>query len=235
MSENPKYWVVIPAAGISQRMGHEIPKQYQKLGDSTVIEVTLSKFLQHPKITEIIVVLHAEDKHWSTLDNLELKNIKTILGGATRAESVFNAVQELSNVASENDFVLVHDAARPCLSKDDLNALINALQHDDVGGILAAPVSDTIKEVTPDSLKIKQTIDRSVLVKALTPQMFRFGILQKALQHCSKQKIHATDEASAIEIMGLNVKIVMGSSGNIKITNMNDLTIAQAILSLVNE
>ncbi len=143
-----RYWVVVPAAGTSQRMGVDIPKQYLPLDDSTVIEISLEKFLNHPKVSGVVVALHLDDKHWDNLAVNSNDKIHTVIGGKSRTESVLNAITYLENTPAEDqDFVIVHDAARPCLRNTDLDLLMQQLESDDVGGILGAPVSDTLKMV----------------------------------------------------------------------------------------
>ena len=224
-------WAVIPAAGSSQRMGAELPKQYLPINDLTVIEASLSCFQRHPNIAGIVVALHKNDRHWKSLAVAKDASIHTVTGGATRANSVYAAINKLLEIAKEDDFVLVHDAARPCLSFKDLDTLIKQLQNDEVGGILATKVVDTIKKSHHDRLNVvKSTVDRSRLWKALTPQMFRISILKNALQHCLKNNIKVTDEASAVEELELEVKLIEGRSDNIKITQQEDLQLADFIL-----
>ena len=239
MSNNSRYWAIIPAAGTSKRMQAEVPKQYLPLCDTTVIEASLSCFLRHPKISGVIVALHAEDQYWNNLAVVRHEKIHTVVGGDTRTDSVYNALNYLDNTpAEDNDFVLVHDAARPCLCDEDVNILMQKLEQDDVGGILAAPASDTLKLVEQHSdetsdviTTVSKTLDRSTIWKAYTPQMFRLSVLKKALSHCRKNNIAVTDEASAIEALGLKVQLVKGRSDNIKVTHAEDLVVAAAILN----
>lgn len=235
-----RYWAIIPAAGTSQRMNHAVreqtPKQYLPLGTTTVIEASLSCFLNHPKISGIIVVLNADDQNWDNLELTSNEKIHTVAGGSTRAESVQNAVSYLDTMSiKENDFILVHDAARPCLRYSDLETLLAELKEEKVGGILAAPVSDTLKLANvdnQDSYFVTKTLDRSNIWRAFTPQMFRAKYLKKAFNHCEKNNISVTDEASAIEVLGLPVKLVRGHSDNIKITHQEDLQLAEVILNM---
>lgn len=235
MTDKTRYWAIIPAAGTSQRMATELPKQYLSLGDTTVIESSISSFLHHPKVSGVVVALHAEDQYWNNLAIVRNKKIHTVIGGETRTESVHNALNYLDTTSAEkNDFVLVHDAARPCLHDEDVNELITQLENDDVGGILASPASDTLKLVEKNNnsrATVSKTLDRSLIWKAFTPQMFRLGILKKALSHCSKNNIAVTDEASAVESLGLKVQLVEGRNDNIKITRAEDLLIAATILN----
>jgi len=234
-----RYWAIIPAAGISQRMGTAVPKQYLPLANTTVIEASLNNFLQHPKITGVIVALHANDQYWKKLSVTKNEKIHTVVGGNSRAESVHNAIQYLENTpVKDRDFVLVHDAARPCLRRADLELLMQELEQDEVGGILASPMSDTLKvgEKHADSVNVvSKTLDRENVWRAYTPQMFRFNTLKKALAHCGKKDIKVTDEASAVEHLGLQVKLVKGQSDNIKITHAEDLELATAIFKIINQ
>jgi 2-C-methyl-D-erythritol 4-phosphate cytidylyltransferase len=234
-----RYWVIIPAAGISQRMGAAVPKQYLPLANTTVIEASLSNFLQHPNISGVIVALHANDQYWNNLNVTKNEKIHTVVGGNSRAESVHNAMQYLENTPAEDrDFVLVHDAARPCLRFADLELLMKELEQDEVGGILASPMSDTLKmgeKNAESSNVVSKTLDRENVWRAYTPQMFRFNTLKKALAHCSKKDIKVTDEASAVEHLGLQVKLVKGQSDNIKITHAEDLELATAIFKIINQ
>jgi 2-C-methyl-D-erythritol 4-phosphate cytidylyltransferase len=220
-------------------MGAEVPKQYLPLCDATVIEASISCFLRHPKISGVVVALHAEDQYWNSLAVVRHEKIHTVIGGKTRTDSVYNALKYLDNTpAEEQDFVLVHDAARPCLRDEDVNLLMQKLEQDDVGGILAAPASDTLKLAEQPSgsnsdsnATVSKTLDRSMIWKAFTPQMFRLGVLKKALSHCGQNNTAVTDEASAIEALGLKVQLVEGRSDNIKVTHAEDLVIAAAILN----
>ena len=229
-----RYWAIIPAAGISQRMGSTTPKQYLPIHNTTVIEASLNCFLNHPKVSGVVVVLHKEDQNWDKLDIDNNQKIHTVVGGESRADSVINAVEYLKKTpAKDTDFVLVHDAARPCLRCSDLDLLISKLENDEVGGILASTVSDTLKQAKSKELTfnvVSETLDRNKVWRAFTPQMFRLKFLKQALAHCSEKNITITDEASAIEAIKLPVKLVKGHSDNIKITHQEDLELAELIL-----
>ncbi len=239
MSKNTSFWVIVPAAGIGQRMDGDIPKQYLPLGDATVIEASLNNFLLDSRVAGVIVALHDLDSHWPTLAVSKNEKIYTVIGGDTRAKSVNNALQYLdSTLASSDDFVLVHDAARPCLRKSDLDLLIQQLESDNVGGILALPSHDTLKYVehkSEENYVVSETISRENIWRALTPQMFRLNILKKALAYCEEEKIMVTDEASAIEAIGLQVKLIVGRSDNLKITHPEDLVLASLIYKNINQ
>jgi len=238
MPNKSRFWAIIPAAGTSQRMGAAIPKQYLPLGKATVIEAAISNFLRHPKIAGVTIALHADDQYWNNLAVTRDERIHTVIGGESRTESVRNAINYLENTsADDQDFVLVHDAARPCLRYNDLDLLIQQLEQDDVGGILASPVSDTLKVVEKQGSHntVNKTLDRENVWRAFTPQMFRLTTLKKALVYCVKKNIKVTDEASAIETLSLQVKLVKGHSDNIKVTHAEDLDLAAAILNKINQ
>jgi 2-C-methyl-D-erythritol 4-phosphate cytidylyltransferase len=224
------YWAVIPAAGAGRRMGGAIPKQYLPLAGRLVIEHTLARFVEHPKIAGIVVAVDASDDHWPSLKLASAKPLITVTGGRERCHSVLNALKHLQTLARADDWVLVHDAARPCLSPDDLDKLTTTLADDPVGGILAAPVRDTLKRADGEN-RIDQTVDRTALWHALTPQMFRLAVLHAALQASIEADVAVTDEAAAVERMGLRPRLVEGRSDNIKITHTQDLALAERILA----
>ena len=215
-------------------MGLGTPKQYLPLFNMSVIEASLSCFFRHAQVAAAVVALHAEDHHWSQLNLPSNKKVYTVVGGRTRTISVSNALSKVVEMAVMDDFVLVHDAARPCLHHADLDLLIQKLRHDAVGGILATPVSDTIKQAKPQGeyITVDKTIDRAGVWVALTPQMFRIKVLQRALGYCFNNNIEITDEASAVETIGLDVKLIEGRGDNIKITRPADIPLAESILQL---
>lgn len=217
-------------------MGAAVPKQYLQLQNSTVLEASLSCFLRHPDIVGVVVALHENDNMFSKLEISSDKPIHTVVGGDTRAHSVNVALNKVKKISAKNDFVLVHDAVRPCLSEADLDLLIHQLQDDEVGGILATPISDTIKQAKQNcaDLEVSNTVDRTHLWKAMTPQMFRLDVLHKALNYCFDNNLKATDEASAVEAIGLSVKLIEGRSDNIKITRPEDLHLAELIMQYIN-
>lgn len=223
------YWVVMPAAGSARRMGAAVPKQYLPLAGRTVIEWSLAPFLQRERICGIVVVLSEGDARWSQTTLAGHAKIITTSGGAERMDSVLAGLQALETRAAAPDWVLVHDAARPCLSSTDLDRLLTELSNDDVGGLLAAPVVDTLKRAD-DQQRIDQTVSREKLWRALTPQMFRFELLRRALQSAVDNRVAATDEAQAIEALGLRPKLIVGDADNVKITLPEDLPRAERIL-----
>ncbi len=224
MMASINYWAVVPAAGVGKRMQADRPKQYLPLAGKTVLEQTLARLIQADVFSAIAVAISREDPYWPELACSNDEKIITAAGGKERADSVLSALKSLTEQASDDDWVLVHDAARPCLTSEDIHLLIETLKEDEVGGILALSSHDTLKNV--DGLKITETIDRSVIWRALTPQMFRYGLLKQALEAAVGNSA-VTDEASALEMQGLQPKIVEGRPDNIKITRPEDLSLAQ--------
>lgn len=227
MANESRYWAVIPAAGVGQRMQADRPKQYLPLAGKTVLEHSLQPFLAHPAFAGVVLALQPHDPWFSELDIQAPKALLIAPGGAERCHSVSYALEVLlASGAKEQDWVLVHDAARPCLSQKDLNGLIEALSDDAVGGILASPVGDTLKRDDGSGL-IAQTLDRTGVWRALTPQMFRLGMLHQALSSAIADGAMVTDEAGAMERAGYMPKLVSGSARNIKITRPEDLDLAE--------
>lgn len=221
------YWVIIPAAGIGKRMGTEIPKQYLKIGEKTVLEHTISHFQNIPQIKGIIVCLAPDDLFFNQLSIS--KQVMITNGGKERSDSVLNGLNYLEQYAEENDWILVHDAARPCVRKSDICNLMISLENHEVGGLLAVPVRDTMKRTQKH--QVEMTISRENLWHALTPQMFRFKLLKTALETALKKQQTITDESQAIEFLGLHPIIVEGHADNLKITHPNDLELAHLFLS----
>ena len=227
-NQTPAYWIIVPAAGIGSRMGASCPKQYLPLLRKTVIEHTLESLLGLPDIAGIYLALGSDDSYWNKLPLAQNSRINRVAGGAERCDSVLNALEQLSAHALPNDWVLVHDAARPCIFAQTILYLIDQVKDHPVGGILGVPASDTLKQVT-DSL-IDATVDRRFLWQAQTPQMFRFGLLRDCLQRGLGEGKLITDESSALETYGYQPLMVQGRSDNIKITRPEDLTLAAMIL-----
>ncbi|BCG64862.1 MAG: 2-C-methyl-D-erythritol 4-phosphate cytidylyltransferase [Methyloprofundus sp.] len=229
MTETTNYWGIVPAAGVGKRMQADRPKQYLPLNGGTVIEQTLTRLLQVEVFSAVVVAISAEDPFWPELDISKNKRIYTAPGGKERADSVLSALQTIADKAESNDWVLVHDAARPCITKSDVECLINELQDHAVGGILGQASHDTLKSVGAD-LAIVDTVDRSKIWRAFTPQMFRYGALKAALEEAASKGWVVTDDASAIELQGEHPKMIDGRSDNIKITRPEDLALAQFYL-----
>lgn len=214
-------FALIPAAGSGSRMGADVPKQYLQLLGRPLIHHTLSVFCAHPLIDRVYVVLSPDDTLWQA----ELAVETLYCGGPTRAASVLNGLRAMP--AAEEDWVLVHDAARPCLSPVLLDRLITALQDDAVGGLLAVPVADTLKREGAQG-RVVGTEPRAGLWRAQTPQMFRYGLLRSALEAVGTDM--PTDEAQAVEALGHAPRLVPGDNFNLKVTYPEDLRMAQWIL-----
>jgi 2-C-methyl-D-erythritol 4-phosphate cytidylyltransferase len=221
-----KYWLIMPAAGVGRRFGSNRPKQYAPLCGRTVIEWALSPFLADSRCAGAVVALAEDDLYWKGIASL---NVRVAPGGQERSHSVRNGLAALSGRASRDDWVLVHDAARPCLPGQDLDRLLTSLADHPVGGLLATPAADTLKRADA-SLAVQQTVDRAGLWRALTPQMFRYGRLCEALDRAHAAGRVPTDEAQAIEWLGEHPRLVEGAAANLKITSAADLAIAAALL-----
>ena len=226
----PRCWGVLPAAGVGSRMGGERPKQYVELAGATLFEHSLRALLDSPRITGVMVALHADDRWASQLEVAGDARVHTTTGGAERSDSVLAALEALGPLAQDRDWVLVHDAARPCLPRAELEALIDAAIAAGVGGILAEPVVDTVK-LSDGQGRVLKTLDRDSLWRAQTPQMFPLGQLRAALKAARDEGLAVTDEASAMELAGLPVQLVKGSSRNLKVTVPADLDLAAWYLS----
>jgi len=224
-----KLFALIPAAGSGSRMGGDLPKQYLPLAGKPLLYHALACLFRHAAIERIFVVLAAGDRHYAGYDwqPFAAKLEPLYCGGETRAASVFNGLLAVRDVIDDSDWVLVHDAVRPCLALEVLERLIAALRDDQTGGLLALPVVDTLKRGDAGAYVV-QTEPREHLWQAQTPQMFRYRLLLEAL-HASGP-VHGTDEASAIEQLGLRPKLVVGDSRNLKVTYPQDLALAEVIL-----
>ena len=219
----PAFWAVIPAAGVGARMAADRPKQYLQLGGRTILEHSLDCFLDHPCLKGVVVSIAADDPYWPGLACASDTRIQRAAGGRERADSVLNALLLLhAQGAADNDWVLVHDAARPNLARDDLDRLLGELANDPVGGLLAVPARDTLKRADANG-RVSATIDRSTVWQAYTPQMFRLGALHRALADSLVADVAITDEASAIEWSGQAPRLVEGRNDNIKVTRPEDL------------
>ncbi|MGZ0715769.1 2-C-methyl-D-erythritol 4-phosphate cytidylyltransferase [Pseudomonas palleroniana] len=219
----PAFWAVIPAAGVGARMAADRPKQYLQLGGRTILEHSLGCFLDHPSLKGLVVSLASDDPYWPELACAGDARIHRADGGSERSGSVLNALLQLNALgASDDDWVLVHDAARPNLSRDDLDKLLSELADDPVGGLLAVPARDTLKRVDKRG-RVMETVDRSLIWQAYTPQMFRLGALHRALADSLVADAVITDEASAMEWSGQAPRLIEGRSDNIKVTRPEDL------------
>lgn len=229
MNITPACWAVVPAAGTGQRMGTGIPKQYLTLGGKPVIRHTLEALLASPAVCGIVVALAEGDTAWDKLAPSLGRPLLRSCGGVERSDSVLNALRDLSGRTRADDWVLVHDAARPCLRREDLEALVRELDADPVGGLLALPVHDTMKQAGADR-RVLRTLTRESLWRALTPQMFRIGSLMQALERAAAEGVAITDEAAAMEYAGHAPRLVEGHADNIKITRPHDLALAEFYL-----
>ena len=219
------FYALVPAAGSGSRVGHELPKQYIPLAGQPMIYHALATLCANPEITTVFVVLAPDDMQWRNYNWSKFgeKLQPLFCGGQTRAESVLNGL--LASELEPEDWVLVHDAARPCLSAQQLARLLDELRNDEVGGLLAVPVADTLKRA--DAMqRVACTESRVGLWQAQTPQMFRTGLLVQALERAPG----VTDEASAVEALGLYPRLVSSDSSNFKVTYPQDLRLAELLL-----
>jgi 2-C-methyl-D-erythritol 4-phosphate cytidylyltransferase len=223
-----RYWLVMPAAGAGRRFGDTVPKQYSPLHGRTVLEWALAPFVTDSRCAGVTIAISTDDTRWPRISE-RLPSVIVTPGGAERSESVRNALTTLGRRANPNDWVLVHDAARPCLANEDRDRLISQLEGHPVGGLLAMPVSDTLKQTSTPNV-VDRTVDRSSLWRAQTPQMFRYARLLDALEKAIAGKRYPSDESQAIEWLGDQPRLVEGSANNIKITTQHDLQIAESIL-----
>lgn len=214
-------WVIIPAAGFGKRFGSTLPKQYHPLLDSTVLEQTLACFTAREDVAGVVLCVAENDTH---AEGLACGKVFVIRGGNERSDSVANGLEFLKKKSRPNDLIAVHDAARPCVTQEDLTKVFAVAKSNPSGALLALPSSNTLKKMTDGNVT---TIDRSQVYQALTPQVFRFELLTKALQYTVENNLVITDDASAIEQLGINPEIVIGHSDNIKITETGDLALAE--------
>lgn len=224
-----RYVALIPAAGSGSRMGVATPKQYAPLAGRPLIEHAVRSLCAHPRIEQVFVVLAPADRHFAGCDWRGCENKLSALycGGETRAASVFNGLLAANDAIDGNDWVLVHDAARPCLAAADIDRLIAGVADSDVGGLLAVPVADTLKRANAAGEAV-QTEGREQLWRAQTPQMFRYRVLIEALRRADIAAV--TDESSAVEQTGARPRLVQGSAANFKVTYPEDLALAELIL-----
>lgn len=227
---SPRLWAIVPAAGTGRRMGSDIPKQYLTLAGRTVLEHSLAALDTISDLAGLMVVTAPDDQHWPRLQPILRTPLVIASGGSERADSVANALAQLAPGAAPDDWVLVHDAARPCVRTDDLKLLVSKLLQDPVGGLLATPARDTIKRADAEQ-RCESTPDRARLWHALTPQMFRIGMLREALMAAQAAGINVTDEASAMEYVGHRPRLIEGHPDNLKITRPDDLALAEFYLT----
>ncbi len=224
------YYALVPAAGTGSRMESRIPKQYLTIFDKPLIHHALSALCDYPPIERVFVVLAPNDPHWAHVDNPYVPSRLEPLfcGGETRAESVLNGLRAIHNQVDANDWVMVHDAARPCIGKEHLDLLLAEIGDDEIGGLLAMPVADTLKRAD-QTKRVINTEERYDLWQAQTPQMFRFHLLSQALEQAETMAF--TDESQALERLGYQPKLVTSDNRNIKVTYPQDLLVAKMILT----
>lgn len=230
---NKQFWAIVPAAGVGTRMQADRPKQYLELLGKTLIEHSVQRLLDVPTIRGVVLALDSADTQWAQLHFTHTKPVLIAAGGTERCHSVLNALQRLASELSTHSagmgesevWVLVHDAARPCVRADDLARLMNEASRDDHGGLLALPVRDTMKRQNTEG-RVEATVDRNGLWHAMTPQMFKLPLLIKALNNALEKQLHVTDDASAMELAGYHPLLVACHEDNIKITRPFDLTLA---------
>jgi 2-C-methyl-D-erythritol 4-phosphate cytidylyltransferase len=224
-----RLWCVVPAAGRGTRVGGDCPKQYLPLGDRPLILHTLERLAAHPQIAGLLVTLGASDAHWPGLTELLGKPVRTAIGGAERSDSVLAGIDALPEAVAAGDFVLVHDAARPCVRLADIGKLI-ALAGQGDGGLLGAPLRDTLKRADAAGCSAL-TEPRDLRWRAFTPQMFRRGQLADALREAARRGVSVSDEAMAMEQAGFAPLLVEGAEDNIKVTTAADFALAEFLLS----
>ncbi|MBE0483680.1 MAG: 2-C-methyl-D-erythritol 4-phosphate cytidylyltransferase [Bacterioplanes sp.] len=235
-----QFWPIVPAAGVGARMQADRPKQYLPLAGQALMDHTLRTLLTYPRVTRLVLVLSEQDPYIEQSQFAHDERVIRAVGGDERVHSVLNGLQSIAALADDEDWVLVHDVARPCLTHSDLDGLISAVinQSPQSGGLLATPTRDTMKRgaLTAEGLvTVQQTVAREQLWHALTPQMFRYGLLKQALQEALANGLAITDESSAMEAMGYQPLLVEGRADNIKVTRPADLVLAGRFLSDRNE
>ncbi len=226
--KSPQFFALIPAAGTGSRIGEQRPKQYLTLLDQPMLHYAIRTLCWHAAITRTFLVLGPDDDWFATFDWSAFSEKLTVFrcGGASRAQSVLNGLIAMEPEVGQDDWVMVHDAARPCLSQVMVDRLIQEVGADSVGGLLALPVSDTLKRA--DQGRVLATEPREKFWLAQTPQMFRLGLLLRALREANLASV--TDEASAVEGLGFQPKLVAGDPGNLKVTVRQDLFLAESII-----
>jgi 2-C-methyl-D-erythritol 4-phosphate cytidylyltransferase len=224
-SKAARYWAVLPAAGTGSRMGGELPKQYLEVAGATLLEHSLRALLACARLSAVVVALHPQDTRARALPMFRDPRVQTVSGAALRSGSVLAGLDALSAQAEPGDWVLVHDAARPCVAAQDIERLMQVVTESGTGGILAERIVDTVKQASAAAL-VECTLDRSALWRAQTPQMFRLGELREALKQAQQRDLPVTDEASAMELAGYPVQLVAASAANLKVTVPTDLPLA---------
>jgi len=229
MARSTRKWAIVPAAGSGARMMAEIPKQYLKIYDKTILEHTLLALLNSVELDGVVVCLADGDQAFQQLKVSKHKKIKTTVGGKTRALSVLNGLKYLESELAHDDWILVHDAARPCIKLGMVDKMIHQLESDPVGGILAILTTDTLKRASRSGM-VAETIDRGDVWHAQTPQMFRHKVLLDSIHGALLEDVQITDESSALEWAGYTPKLIQGDATNLKVTTPEDLTMAEFLL-----
>lgn len=232
MISQTRIWAIIPAAGSGARMQATVPKQYLALRGRPVLLHTIERICSYPRIDGVLVGVGSRDSHWESIQDrcsTFSKFLGSFIGGAERAHTVLNGIDALARRAHDNDWVMVHDGVRPCVRHADIGRLVDTAAEGS-GGLLAVAVNDTVKRTDADGV-VLETVPRTGLWRALTPQMFRLGDLRRALQTALARGGEITDEAAAMEQIGLRPRVVPGQVDNIKITFPADLALAELILS----
>lgn len=231
-SLSPKHWVIIPAAGVGARMAADRPKQYLSIHNKTILEHTLALFTSDLRFSNVLLGLAQNDQYWQMLNCPQRDNVTIFPGGSERFNTVLNGLYCIDSLATDHDWVWVHDAARPCLSQADIESLFSQLaQPDAKGALLASPVNDTIKREDGAGLSC-ETVDRTGLWRALTPQVFKYSDLKSAIEQGIRDEVTLTDEASAMEHSGIFPRLVESRGNNIKITRPGDLETAMSFVSV---
>jgi len=228
-------WAVVPAAGEGLRMGHAIPKQYLQLNEKTILQHTLER-LMSSSIERIVVAVSPTDERWRQLPLADHKNLTFVEGGDSRVASVLRGLEVVIREQADDSWVMVHDAVRPCVSLQDIEKLCRDVSDHAVGGLLASRITDTVKKAKSrsDTLlqEIERTVERDRYWCALTPQVFRLGMLHRAILNALEKDLEVTDEASAVELLGYTPLLIEGGNENIKVTHPGDLKLAEFYLSM---
>jgi len=228
VNHDARVWGLVPAAGRGERLGSETPKQYMTVAGRCLLEHSVDALLSHTRVEGVTVALAPEDEAFASLRFSRPGAVDSVTGGASRAESVFNGLCHIAE-RHGSDWVLVHDAARPCLPRSRLDALIEQGLRVPDGALLAIPVADTLKQAGPDG-RVARTVDRDRLWAAQTPQLFPLKALQAALEQALERNLHPTDEAEAMELAGYHPLLVAGDVANLKVTWPADLVVAEALV-----
>jgi 2-C-methyl-D-erythritol 4-phosphate cytidylyltransferase len=226
-----KFVVIVPAAGVGKRMLSKCPKQYLIIDGMTILEHTVIRLLSHVRIDKVVIALGKDDEYFVDTSLSKNEKVSVVIGGEERVDSVLSALKSIDK--KEYPWVLVHDAARPCITHRDISALIENTLAINTGGLLAMPVRDTMKRSNRvhEKTLVKQTVERNELWHALTPQMYRSDELKGAIEQALLKRIELTDESSAMEYAGFGSALIEGRGDNIKITRPDDLALAEFILN----